>query len=207
VISAHGTFIFVLESEFSKIAQRFNAGYRSLITGKVPEGRQSCRYQKLMRPIRLIRLIHPDGRNNCRNNKTPKWSRFPSPPSPPSRPSRETLRKISRMIGDKNIKSPPNLSVEQGQMGNGSSSLSLSRTGIRRSPSRGLPVSRRYSPRQAEFRPRSRAVQRLSAAEFRVRLFSSLQLVVAPPACKPGQDTPAIFFRVFTAWLRVSHCF
>ena len=93
----------------------------------------------------------------------------------------------------KNIKSPPNLSVEQGQMGNGSSSLSLSRTGIRRSPSRGLPVSRRYSPRQAEFRPRSRAVQRLSAAEFQVRLFSSLQLMVAPPACEPGQDTPAIF--------------
>jgi hypothetical protein len=34
----------------------------------------------------------------------------------------------------KNIKSLPNLSVEQGQMGNGSSSISLSRTGIRRSP-------------------------------------------------------------------------
>ena len=48
------------------------------------------------------------------------------------------------------------------------------------------------------FRPRSRAVQRLAVAEFRVRLFSSLQLVVAPPACEPGQDTPAIFFRVFT---------
>ena len=78
-------------------------------------------------------------------------------------------------------------------MGNGSSSLSLSRTGIRRSPSRGLPVSRRYSPRQAEFRPRSRAVQRLSDTEFQVRLFSSLQLMVAPPACEPGQDTPAIF--------------
>ena len=100
-----------------------------------------------------------------------------------------------------------NLSVEQGQMGNGSSSLSLSRTGIRRSPSRGLPASRRYSPRQAEFRPRSRAVQRLSAAEFQVRLFSSLQLVVAPPACEPGQDTPAIFFRVLTAWLRDSRRF
>jgi len=31
-----------------------------------------------------------------------------------------------------------------------------------------------------------------------VRLFSSLQLVVAPPACKPGQDTPANFIRVLT---------
>jgi hypothetical protein len=46
------------------------------------------------------------------------------------------------------------------------------------------------------FRPRSRAVQRLAVTEFRVRLFSSLQLVVAPPVCEPGQDTPAIFFRV-----------
>jgi hypothetical protein len=27
-----------------------------------------------------------------------------------------------------------------------------------------------------------------------VRLFSSLQLVVAPPACEPDQDTPAIFY-------------
>ena len=42
------------------------------------------------------------------------------------------------------------------------------------------------------FRPRSRAVQRLAVAEFRVRLFSSLWLVVAPPARKPDQDTPAI---------------
>ncbi len=36
-------------------------------------------------------------------------------------------------------------------MGDGSSPLSLSRTGIRRTPSRGLPASRRHSPRQAEF--------------------------------------------------------
>jgi len=48
------------------------------------------------------------------------------------------------------------------------------------------------------FRPRGRAVQRLATAEFRVRLFSSLRLMVAPPACKPGQDTPAIFSRVLT---------
>jgi hypothetical protein len=41
-------------------------------------------------------------------------------------------------------------------------------------------------------RPRSRAVQRVAAAGFRVRLFSLLRLVVAPPARKPGQDTSAI---------------
>jgi hypothetical protein len=28
---------------------------------------------------------------------------------------------------------------------------------------------------------------------YRVRLFSLLQLMVAPPACKPGQDTSATF--------------
>jgi hypothetical protein len=48
------------------------------------------------------------------------------------------------------------------------------------------------------YRPRSRAVQCLAAAGFRVRLFSLLGPMVAPPACKPGQDTPAIFFRVLT---------
>ena len=48
------------------------------------------------------------------------------------------------------------------------------------------------------FRPRSRAVQCLAAAGFRVRLFSLLGPMVAPPAYKPGQDTPAIFFRVLT---------
>ena len=43
-------------------------------------------------------------------------------------------------------------------------------------------------------RPRSRAVQRLTSAEFRVRLFSLLELMVAPPACKPGLDTSANSF-------------
>ena len=43
-------------------------------------------------------------------------------------------------------------------------------------------------------RPRSRAVQRLATAEFRVRLFSLLELMVAPPACKPGLDTSANSF-------------
>ena len=44
------------------------------------------------------------------------------------------------------------------------------------------------------FRPRSRAVQRLAVAEFRVRLFSPLGPMVAPPACEPSQDTPAFSF-------------
>jgi hypothetical protein len=39
------------------------------------------------------------------------------------------------------------------------------------------------------FRPHSRAVQQLMLAEVRVRPLSSLRLVVAPPACEPGQDT------------------
>jgi hypothetical protein len=53
----------------------------------------------------------------------------------------------------------------------------------------GLPASRRYSPRQAELRPHSRAVQRLAVAEFRVRPLSSLGLAFAAPAYEPGKDT------------------
>jgi hypothetical protein len=48
-------------------------------------------------------------------------------------------------------------------------------------------------------RPRSRAVQRFATSGFRVRLFSSLGLVVAPPACEPGQDTSA------TSYPRLHH--
>jgi len=48
------------------------------------------------------------------------------------------------------------------------------------------------------YRPRSRAVRCLATIGFRVRLFSSLRLVVAPPAYEPGQDTPAILIRVLT---------
>jgi hypothetical protein len=81
----------------------------------------------------------------------------------------------------------------------GSSSLSLSRTSIRRSPLGGCRLPDAILHGKRSFRPRSRAVQRLSVAEFQVRLLSLLQLVVAPPIHKPGQDTPAIFFRVLTA--------
>src|SRR5579859_5649586 len=57
-------------------------------------------------------------------------------------------------------------------------------------PSRGCRLPDAILHGKRSFRPRSRAVQRLAAAEFRVRLFSSLGLVVAPPACEPGKDTP-----------------
>jgi hypothetical protein len=69
---------------------------------------------------------------------------------------------------------------------------SLSRAGVRRLIGRRLPDAILHGKRS--FRPRSRAVQRLAAAGFRVRLFSSLELVVAPPAYEPGQDTSAICF-------------
>src|ERR1041385_799482 len=68
----------------------------------------------------------------------------------------------------KNIKSPPDLSVEQGQMGNGSSSLSLSRTDIRRSPLGGCRLPDAILHGKRSFRPRSRAVQRLRSEERRV---------------------------------------
>ena len=56
-----------------------------------------------------------------------------------------------------------------------------------------LPASRRYSPRQAEFSGLVAGPFRaLPPLNFRVRLFSSLRLMVAPPACEPGQDTSMI---------------
>jgi hypothetical protein len=63
----------------------------------------------------------------------------------------------------------------------------------------GLPASRRYSPRQAEFSlglvagPSSGPVLP-NPLNFRVRLFSSLQPMVAPPARQPAQDTPVTCF-------------
>src|ERR1017187_1007386 len=90
-----------------------------------------------------------------------------------------------------NNKSLPDLAVRQGQMGDGSSPCSLSRTSIRRALFRGCRFPDAILHGKRSFRPRSRAVQCLATAEFRVRLFSSLRLVVAPPAYEPGQDTPA----------------
>ena len=72
-------------------------------------------------------------------------------------------------------------------MGDGSSPRSLSRAGIGRLIGCQLPDAILHGKRS--LRPRSRAVQRIAATGFRVRLFSSLGLVVAPPACEPGQDT------------------
>jgi hypothetical protein len=66
-------------------------------------------------------------------------------------------------------------------------------------PSRGCRFPDAILHGKRSSRPRGRAVQRLAAAEFRVRLFSPLRLVVAPLACEPGQDTPAILFRLLTA--------
>ena len=79
-------------------------------------------------------------------------------------------------------------------MGDGSSPLSLSRAGIGRHPRGGCQLPDAILHGKRSFRPRSRAVQRLPAAGFRVRLFSSLGLMVAPPACEPGKDTPVTLF-------------
>ncbi len=92
-------------------------------------------------------------------------------------------------------------------MGDGSSPCSLSRTDIRRALFRGCQLPDAILHGKRSFRPRSRAVQHLAAAGFRVRLFSPLQLVVAPPACEPGQDTPVIFSRVSTISTRSAAAF
>jgi len=66
---------------------------------------------------------------------------------------------------------------------------------IRRAPfSRGCQLPDAILHGKRSLRPRSRTVQRLASAEFRVRLFSLLGLMVAPPAYKPGPDTSANSF-------------
>jgi hypothetical protein len=77
-------------------------------------------------------------------------------------------------------------------LGDGSSPSSLSRADIGRSPFGGCRLPDAILHGKRSLRPRSRAVQCLASTEFRVRLFSLLELVVAPPACKPGQDTSVI---------------
>ena len=60
-----------------------------------------------------------------------------------------------------------------------------------------LPASRRYGPRQAEssaFVAGSGGIPIPEPLSYRVRLLSSLQLMVAPPVCEPGKDTAANFF-------------
>jgi len=91
-----------------------------------------------------------------------------------------------------NNKSPPGLSVEQGQMGDGSAPSSLSHADIRRAPFGGCQLPDAILHGKRSLRPRGRAVQRLADTGFRVRLFSLLELMVAPPACKPDEDTSVI---------------
>jgi hypothetical protein len=93
---------------------------------------------------------------------------------------------LESQLFPENNKSLPDLSVEQGQMGDGSAPVSLSHADIRRALFRGCQLPDAILHGKRSLRPRSRAVQRLAAAEFQVRLFSSLQLVVAPPVCEPG---------------------
>jgi hypothetical protein len=83
-------------------------------------------------------------------------------------------------------------------MGGGSSPISLSQTDIRRALLRGCRLPDAILHGKRSYRPRSRADRHLAMRGFRVRLFSSLQLVVAPPAYEPGQDTPANLSRVLT---------
>jgi hypothetical protein len=71
-------------------------------------------------------------------------------------------------------KSPPGLSVERGQMGDGSVPGSLSHADIRRAPFGGCQLPDAILHGKRSLRPRGRAVQRLAASGFRVRLFSLL---------------------------------
>jgi hypothetical protein len=96
-------------------------------------------------------------------------------------------RSFASEQGRKTISPYPALRPDRDKSGDGSSPCSLSRVGIRRQIGCRLPDAILHGKRS--LRPRSRAVQGVTAAGFRVRLFSSLGPVVAPPACKPGKDT------------------
>jgi hypothetical protein len=91
---------------------------------------------------------------------------------------------------------PPALRPTGTKVGDGSAPCSLSHADIRHRKGCRLPDAILHGKRS--FRPRSRAVQPLAKLNYRVRLFSLLRLVVAPPACKPDQDTPVIILRVLT---------
>jgi hypothetical protein len=76
--------------------------------------------------------------------------------------------------------------------GDGSPPGSLSHADIRRAPFGGCQLPDAILHGKRSLRPRGRAVQRLAATGFRVRLFSRLELMVAPPACRPDEDTSVI---------------
>jgi hypothetical protein len=89
----------------------------------------------------------------------------------------------------KNEKSPPNLSVRQGQIGGWEFAMLSFPRWLLGAFFKCCQLPDAILHGKRSLRPRSRAVQRLASAEFRVRLFSLLGLVVAPPACKPDPDT------------------
>src|SRR6266536_4666118 len=72
-------------------------------------------------------------------------------------------------------------------MGSGSPPHSLSRAGMRRSLAASFPTL--FSTASGVVGLVAGPCCALRSQNYRVRLFSSLGLVVAPPARKPGQDT------------------
>ena len=90
-------------------------------------------------------------------------------------------------------KSPrPTLRSNRDKSGDGSAPSSLSHADIRHAPFGGCQLPDAILHGKRSLRPRGRAVQRLADTGFRVRLFSLLELMVAPPACKPDEDTSVI---------------
>src|SRR5262245_43115946 len=78
------------------------------------------------------------------------------------------------------------------QMGGGSAPHSLSRADIRRSLAASFPTL--FSTASGVSGLVAGPSDALRRSDSRVRLFSSLEPMVAPPACKPGQDTSVTVF-------------
>jgi len=138
------------------------------------------------------------------SRRHPEKRGFSGRKPPPFPRGRAEERWCGRSEGVAETISPrPALRPSEDKLGDGSAPRSLSRAGIRRPKGCQLPDAILHGKRS--LRPHSRAVQRLALTGFRVRPLSPLGLVVAPPACGPGQDTSAISSPRLDPLLRVGH--
>ena len=118
-----------------------------------------------------------------------------------------STRRRTRTISQKTISPCPTFRSDRDKWGMGVRQALFPMPTLGAHPCGGCQLPDAILHGKRSYRPRSRAVQCLAAAGFRVRLFSLLGPMVAPPACKPGQDTPAIVFRVLTISTRSAAAF
>ena len=121
-------------------------------------------------------------------------------------PGRASLNSRRRFPGGKNNKSLPNLAVRQGQMGDGSSPHSLSRTGIWRTPRGGC----RFPDATLHGKRSSAATWLGRPAPCGGWILSEAFQLASAGGCATGLQTRTRHacdtVRVLTNWFPVSHC-